>query len=271
MDVDMEFSPCHPHPSLAHNRKITLENAFSAADLLFAVRDIVSALKHLLEQKIAHKHIAFNNLLIQGSGNEGVKGLVIDLDFPSPADGSSRDREGFGVCNSFLFQSAQQLIGHGEYTREYRFQDDFESVFYALCWACYGFDHTGRPDKFRPAWMAQWAAQRLDANSFGYVKRDFKRNVIAMHVNRYMGCHRDVLEGVIEELRECLTSPAGYNAEVEAYYDAILQILDVGIAKLKGKLSPAKRKCCSLEDEEPSKANKRLKVPTPDSTLMDDE
>ncbi|KAJ7451646.1 hypothetical protein FB451DRAFT_1566156 [Mycena latifolia] len=266
--------PCQPFCPEPVSTKFTLENAFSALDFLVAARDIVLALKHLfMEHKILHKHIAYNNLLVQSAGDEGVgvKGLVIDLDFPNPTEGSSREHQGFSACNSFLFQSAQQLVNYGVDTRMHRFQDDFESVFYALCWACYGFDHTGRPDKFRPAWMTTWEGKRAptwpnkrQASPFGYDKSNFKREPIPVHVNRYVGCHRDILESVIEELRESLVACVDNELEAAEYYDTMLKILEDGMAKVKGEpcgfglecskgtasvvgAASAKRRFCDLE------------------------
>ncbi|KAJ7673522.1 hypothetical protein B0H17DRAFT_1183195 [Mycena rosella] len=285
MDVDSDSAPCQSHISVPHNGKITLENAFSAADLLAAVRDVVSALKNLyIEHEILHKHIAYNNILIQSAGDGGVQGLVVDLDFPDPSEGSSRDPTGFSVCNSLIFQSAQELKDNGNRTRVHRTQDDLESLFYTLCWACYGFDHTGRPDKFRPAWMAEWEARRTSPNSFGYEKRCFLTEMIPAHVNRYMGCHQDILERVIERLRRWLKS---YSLDSVEDYDAILNILEQGIRQIQGEscgcglecskgadsligAASAKRKLCYLESEDVSKVSKQAKTLSTD-TSMDDE
>ncbi|KAJ7078671.1 hypothetical protein C8R44DRAFT_825216 [Mycena epipterygia] len=268
MDVDSDqCHPCRCNPSVSHSEKFTLENASSAADLLVAVRDVISTLQHLvLKEDILHKHIGYNNILIQNGGNDSVKGLVIDLDFPNPAEGSSRDPVGFNSCSSFVFQSVNRLLGHGESTRQFRAKDDFESVFYVLCWACYGYDHTGRPDRFRPAWMAEWTAQRYP-ETFAQIKSTFRGREIPLHVNRYMGCHRDIIEGVIEELRKKIVT---YKGDGRDDYDDILKILEKGIAKANAepcgtmweclkveRSAAAKRKFCNLESENLSNSKKR--------------
>ncbi|KAJ7143514.1 hypothetical protein C8R43DRAFT_1130591 [Mycena crocata] len=244
--------------------KGTLENAVSALELLVAVRDIVAAVEYLLmEHGIRHKHISYNNVRIQGNANDRVKGLLVDLDFPDESHGSSEGKKGFTHCTSSAFQSARLLQGSSETTRMYSFRDDLESIFYVLCWACYGYDHTGSLDKFRPDWMETW--RRTSTTRVVAEKLTLLSQPIKTHVNRYSGCHRDIVEGVIEKFRVKLSSLEGYWADD---FSAILKIFDGGIADVKKEScgiglecskfassdggTAMKRKWCQVGPEDPS-------------------
>ncbi|KAJ7747992.1 hypothetical protein B0H14DRAFT_2984336, partial [Mycena olivaceomarginata] len=161
--------------------------ACSVVDLLVAVQDVVTS-KHLqgpisngarlylvlkkmfLEHQILHKHI---------------EGVVIDLDFPDLIE-ASRSTEEFGLCGTLAFQSLKRLGS---------------LRFYVLCWACYGYSHDGRPDKFRPNWMGRWTERHSVESIYSEKTLLFRSSEIPSHVNRYMGCQRDILESVIEKIR----------------------------------------------------------------------
>lgn len=103
-----------PDRATTHYAKLTLESACSVVDLLVAVQDVVTS-KHLqgpisngarlylvlkklfLEHQILHKHIEYNNISIRN--DNGVQGVVIDLDFPDLI-GASRSTEEFGLCGT---------------------------------------------------------------------------------------------------------------------------------------------------------------------------
>ncbi|KAJ7079746.1 hypothetical protein B0H15DRAFT_857905 [Mycena belliarum] len=234
MDTRNETTPCHSLPAKPRIGKFTLENASSAVDFLVAIRDIVLAMKHMfVEHRILHRHIAYNNVLVQSTDDGGIKGLVVDLDFPNPAEGSSHQKSKTRLCNTFLFQSHRDLHGYGK-RGVHNAIDDLQSVFYTLCWACYGFDHTGLPDKFRPLWMEDWVTGQFIwyAEPFGTKKRELLLGPMPSHVNRYMGCHRDIIEGVIEEQKKLLIKRFSDDA---LCYDAILETLQDGIGKLQGE------------------------------------
>ncbi|KAJ6611432.1 hypothetical protein B0H10DRAFT_2224086 [Mycena sp. CBHHK59/15] len=204
------------NPPVAHSGKVSLENAFSAVDLLTAIRDVAKALRYLsINEGILHKHIGFDTIRIQSDGADGVKGLVVDLDFPNPAEGSSSDPNDPQTCTSFAFQSNNQLRTRLPYSHT----DDLESLFYVICWACYAYDHTGLPDKFRPALLTQWTKDK-------YAKGGFVTSCIDSHVNRYMGCQRDIVEGVIDELGLAVRRR---KSDADADYAAFLTIIDQGI------------------------------------------
>ncbi|KAJ7830264.1 hypothetical protein B0H13DRAFT_2114639 [Mycena leptocephala] len=227
MDVDSESSssPCR---LILH----TLEDARSAVDLLAIIQDVILVLKHLfVEHQILHRHIDYNNIYIRSDGDNGMKGVVLDLDFPDPAEGSSRSAEGLGLYHSFTFQSVECLRDR-RYTdsnpHEHTVHDDLESVFYALCWACYGYDHTGRPDRFRPDWMQQ---EQWRHASSAYSKRSSFRSVeISSHVNRYMGCQRDILEDIIDNFRRRLGHDSG---DPEREFAMFLGIVEKGIEEVR--------------------------------------
>jgi hypothetical protein len=102
-------------------------------------------------------------------------------------------------------------------------------VFYVLCWACYGYSHDGRPDKFRPNWMERWT-ERHSVESIYSEKRSFRSSEIPSHVNRYMGCQRDILESVIEKIRRKIERQLPNDPEA---CDAILDILTGGIEEAR--------------------------------------
>ncbi|KAJ7758099.1 hypothetical protein DFH07DRAFT_1060442 [Mycena maculata] len=237
MDIDLGPTP----PSVPQIEKVTLENAPSVVDLLDTVRDLVFALKHLfLQQKILHKHLGYENVLIQRSADDGIKGLVIDLDFPNPTEGSSRDPYGYNTCRSFVFQSQRQLSHNGNAGHKSSFDEDLESLFYVLCWACYGYDHTGRRDKYRPAWMVEWIKTKY-ASDAASIKHKWARQELSFHVNRYMGCQRDIMEDVINQLR--LVIYGTRSSDPEKVYTAILKILESGIATAEHEQCGTANKC----------------------------
>ncbi|KAJ7312435.1 hypothetical protein DFH08DRAFT_897002 [Mycena albidolilacea] len=181
-----------PDRATAHYAKITLESACSVVDLLVAVQDVVTILKKLfLEHQILHKHIEYNNISIRN--DNGI------FDFPDLIE-ASRSTEEFGLCGTLAFQSLNRLGSRFSSDKQHTIQDSLESVFYVLCWACYGYSHDGRPDKFRPNWMGRWT-ERHSVESIYSEKRSFRSSEIPSHVNRYMGCQRDILESVIEKIR----------------------------------------------------------------------
>ncbi|KAJ7430957.1 hypothetical protein B0H11DRAFT_2210711 [Mycena galericulata] len=273
-----------------HSGKYSLENAASAVDLLVAVRDVVLALKHMfLEEDILHKHIGYDTIRMESGGVDarygGIKGVVVDLDYPNSEEGSSRNPQGLGTCRTYAFQSDQQLFGHGDATRESQFYDDLQSVFYVLCWACYGYDHRGRPDKFRPAWMTEWESTRY-AHTASTNKQILLSKKIPSHVNRYMGCHRDIMEGVIERLRKTLMDCTS-SSDPETLYAATIEILETGISKTSQEQCGSANQCSKVAtlvgaitkrklpetSEDPFVSCKRLKgeIRAVVDTHMDDE
>ncbi|KAJ7851591.1 hypothetical protein B0H14DRAFT_2761211 [Mycena olivaceomarginata] len=186
-----------PDRATAHYAKLTLESACSVVDLLVAVQDVVTILKKLfLEHQILHKHIEYNNISIRN--DNGIQGVVIDLDFPDLIE-ASRSTEEFGLCGTLAFQSLNRLGSRFSSDKQHTIQDSLESVFYVLCWACYGYSHDGRPDKFRPNWMGRWTETQR--------------------------CQRDILESVIEKIRRKIERQLPNDPEA---CDAILDILTGG-------------------------------------------
>ncbi|KAJ7625258.1 hypothetical protein DFH06DRAFT_741304 [Mycena polygramma] len=231
-------------PSLCRSVPLRLKNVSSAVDLLVAVRDAVLALKHLfVEHQILHKHIGYNTISVLGDVDNGVTGAVLDLDFPDPAEGSSgRNVKGFGSLTSFAFQSYSQVVDRNEDdAHRHSVHDDLESVFYSLCWACYGYDHTGRPDKFRPDWMEEWITTR-HASSARSSKGSFLRSEIKTHVNLFMGCHRDIMEDVIEKIRQEIRS-----SDPEEPFAAILEIINKGIEETKKEPCGTTLECSKIK------------------------
>ncbi|KAJ7643869.1 hypothetical protein FB45DRAFT_1052730 [Roridomyces roridus] len=127
--------------STPHKAKISLDQAPSAAELLRALRDVVLVLQSLfLECKTLHRHIDFNNILIENK--DGIRGVVVDLDYPDPLDGSWMDhvtkeqRDSRCVAlRKLAFQTLDQLRANDHNpTRPGRVSDDVKSLFYVLCW-----------------------------------------------------------------------------------------------------------------------------------------
>ncbi|KAJ7367312.1 hypothetical protein DFH08DRAFT_837123 [Mycena albidolilacea] len=215
-----------PDRATVHYAKLTLESACSVVDLLVAVQDVVTILKKLLlEHQILPKHIEYNNISIRN--DNGVQGVVIDLDFPDLIE-ASRSTEEFGLCGTLAFQSLNRLGSRFSSDKQHTIQDSLESVFYVLCWACYGYSHDGRSDKFRPNWMGRWT-ERHSVESIYSEKRSFRSSEIPSHVNRYMGCQRDILESVIEKIRRKIER----QLPNEKACDAILDILTKGIEEAR--------------------------------------
>ncbi|KAJ7160044.1 hypothetical protein C8R46DRAFT_1106821 [Mycena filopes] len=230
MNVETEPSHCHSD-SIQHRSNLRLENARSPKELLIAVQDVVLALKQLFAQhQILHKHITYDNISVRND-SEGVKGVIIDLDFPDPTEGSSRNPIGLGLCDSLAFQPVkrvskipfERLAEH-----EHTLQHDLESLFYVLCWACYGYDHTGRLEKYRPNWMEEWITTRWAQDAISN-RKSFLSTPISWHVNRYMGCQRDIMELVIELLRRDLQSNA---SDPEEACTGFLRIVEKGIERM---------------------------------------
>ncbi|KAF8214902.1 hypothetical protein K438DRAFT_2008430 [Mycena galopus ATCC 62051] len=239
MGLNSDTSPCNSNRAVAH-KKLTLENACSVGDLLAAVRDVVAILRELFFQhQILHKHIDYNNISIRTDSDHGTKGVVLDLDFPDVTEeGTSRSTDDDASRGSLGFRSVQLLRDLSNETRHQNtLQDDLESVFYVLCWACYGYDHKGRPDRFRPCWMAAWKDRYT--SSVLSSKITFRSHEIESHVNRYMGCQRDILESVIEKIR---TKTARLSSDPEKACTEILNILEDGI---KESLEEA---CCTTSE-----------------------
>ncbi|KAJ6508366.1 hypothetical protein C8R45DRAFT_1069118 [Mycena sanguinolenta] len=245
MGLDLDVNPSNSGRLMAPHKKQTLESACSVEDLLTAVRDVVMILQQLfLEHQILHKHIDYNNISIRNS-DDGVKGVVIDLDFPDMPErifGSSRSTNDAGSLCTLAFHSAR-LLRHryAEREHEHNLQDDLESVFYVLCWACYGYDHKGRTEKFRPEWMDHWKQRHSDAVHTVYgSKTTFLRSTMESHVNRYMGCQRDILEDIIENLRPTMKSLPD---DPEKACASVLDILEKGIEKSVGEKCGTAREC----------------------------
>ncbi|KAJ7256777.1 hypothetical protein B0H12DRAFT_483365 [Mycena haematopus] len=230
MELDLDIKPCNSDRSVAQYKKLTLESACSVRDLLVAVRDVVKILRELFrEHQILHKHIDYSNISIRDS-DDGVKGVVIDLDFPDMPGrilGSSRSTGNYGsLCLTLAFHSVGLLRDRAnEREHEHTIQDDLESVFYVLCWACYGYDHKGRTEKFRPDWTENWKERHGISSAWSY-KRTFLACAMTSHVNRYMGCQRDILENAIEQLRLEMDSPSD---DPEESCTAIMEILEEAI------------------------------------------
>ncbi|KAF7364896.1 hypothetical protein MVEN_00360100 [Mycena venus] len=226
MERDSDDILCNSGSPMACFSKMTLENACSAVDLLVVVRDVVIVLKKLFfEHQILHRHIDFDTISVR-EDVDSVKGVVLDLDFPDVKEGSSRSTMGHASCGMFTFHSLKRIRdSYNKEIHEHTIQDDLESVFYALCWACYGYDHTGRPDKFRPDWMNKWMERHAISTAYCN-RRLFRSSEIPSHVNRYMGCQRDALESVIEEVRRTLCNISDDPEEACA---AFMDILEKGI------------------------------------------
>ncbi|KAJ7608559.1 hypothetical protein FB45DRAFT_946249, partial [Roridomyces roridus] len=202
--------------STPHKAKLSLEQAPSAAELLRALRDVVLVLQSL-----------FNN-------KDGIRGVVVNLDYPDPLDGSYNEGEKrFQMCRPLAFQTLDQLRANDHNpTRPGRVSDDVKSLFYVLCWVCYGYDHTGR-------WVS---VRHLNASDECVrIKRDFEKNEIPFHVNRFMGCQQGIMEGVIDEFRRDILT-VGIKDNKSAIIKA-LKILDKGIDKL-GRESCGVGGCC---------------------------
>ncbi|KAJ7643842.1 hypothetical protein FB45DRAFT_896274 [Roridomyces roridus] len=160
--------------STPHEPKLSLEQAPSAAELLRALRDVVLVLESLFsDYQTLHRHIDFNNILIEKK--DGIRGVVVDLDYPDPLDGSCNDgAKRFQMCRPLAFQTLDQLRANDR-----RVSDDVKSLFYVLCWA-----------------IIQWVSMRHNASDECVrIKRDFEKNEIPFYVNRFMGCQRDIMEG----------------------------------------------------------------------------
>ncbi|KAK7048652.1 hypothetical protein R3P38DRAFT_2870671 [Favolaschia claudopus] len=242
--------PSGPTPQY---RKTTLEHASSVKEILVAVKDVVQILQRLAaDHQILHKHIDYNNVAIrreQLPGAGSCEGVVLDLDFPDSRDGSSASNNPVTFMGSYAFSSVRKLgrikSGTPVAGTRLRVGDDFESVLYVLCWACYGYDHNARPDKFRPDWLRKWAERGTASNAYyaktGFLENDDDDAGIRTHVNRYMGCDRDILEEVIEKLREGAESA---RTETEGAYNRMLEIIQGGIERVQ-KERCGKSVCCS--------------------------
>ncbi|KAJ6585325.1 hypothetical protein B0H19DRAFT_1320808 [Mycena capillaripes] len=143
----------------------------------------------------------------------------------------------------YAFQSHQQVTDRtrDSDTHIHTIQDDLESVFYALCWSCYGYDHTGRPDKFRPGWMQEWTGRY--ASCARSQKFSFRSSEISSHVNRYMGCQRDIMESVIDQIRRRI---ARAPSDPEKDVTAILDILEKGIAETRKEQCGTTSECSKV-------------------------
>ncbi|KAJ7778378.1 hypothetical protein B0H16DRAFT_1503305 [Mycena metata] len=231
MAVEIEPLPCHS-PLVQRSRNLRLENARSAMDLLVALRDVASALKQLfVEHQILHRHITYDNVLIRSGADSGVAGVVVDLDFPNPTEGSSRTSTGLGLCDSLAFQSAKRLTNRVSHAHKHTLQEDLESLFCVLCWTCYGYDHTGGPDKYRPDWMETWITTR-HAETAAPKKKSFLSTPSSSHINRYIGCQRDIMEDIIEQLRQTVKRNS---SDPEKDCARFLTVVEEGIEEIRGE------------------------------------
>lgn len=142
--------------------------------LISSDRSLTLALLKLLEKGIIHCDISFGNTL-RGAIGSHLKGVLIDLDMAMEMQNLID-----GICNVHGFRTVSclcwtlvdvlHLNGFLQGTRAFQsikvlrgslhhhdHMDDLESVFYLLCWICYGMDTPGgRFFKPFPKFLSSW-------------------------------------------------------------------------------------------------------------------
>ncbi|KAG2056650.1 hypothetical protein BDR06DRAFT_970011 [Suillus hirtellus] len=129
------------------------------AELLGAIRDIISIQKTAVEEKGILHNCSLNNSMIEDDGN-GSHGTLIDWEFTVfIAQGQKYARGGTGtmpfMSRSLLFQLSEAVdsiatpersLKHASNSHVvparliiHRFEDDLESVFYVFIWICIGY------------------------------------------------------------------------------------------------------------------------------------
>ncbi|KAF7325633.1 hypothetical protein MKEN_00413100 [Mycena kentingensis (nom. inval.)] len=181
----------------------TLEKAETVLELLEAARNIVCGLRDaFLEKNVVHCDISFNNLLLSRLV-EGPLGVVIDYDmatFLIPED-EDKQTPGDARTGTRAFQSIKLLLQNG-YLGPHDTLDDLESVFYVLCYICYGFDRTGKLIVPAPEAIESWVDTNLNATQLGSNKRDFMNNVEEYLVSRYTHPQRGILSTLLQQMAQ---------------------------------------------------------------------
>ncbi|KAF9547688.1 hypothetical protein CPC08DRAFT_605866, partial [Agrocybe pediades] len=133
-------------------RRVTLKNGGkpledfkTPEEVLYALRDVVQGHKNLWDKGILHRDISTNNILIAHSGTVQQRGTLIDLDMAILIDRTSSLARTDFRTGTRVFQSANVLSSavnsddrNELYPHDYL--DDFESLFYVLCWMAWGHE-----------------------------------------------------------------------------------------------------------------------------------
>ncbi|KIJ46115.1 hypothetical protein M422DRAFT_778606 [Sphaerobolus stellatus SS14] len=145
----------------------TIDNFDNRLELLYAFRDAVVAHRHLHNDAgILHRDISINNILINSNGEEGNRGLLIDLDHAIRVDNDSPYSK-IPLIGTWRFMSYNVLD-----KRPPTFLDDLQSFYYVLLWVVYSHSAPHRRQRV-PRRLQLWDSEYAP---------DSKRSFIMSHL-----------------------------------------------------------------------------------------
>ncbi|KAJ7672171.1 hypothetical protein DFH06DRAFT_87419 [Mycena polygramma] len=172
----------------------TLNKASSGLQLLRAVRDIVCGHRDVfLENKILHRDISFDNLLLASGVEDGV---LIDFDMPKTLAEIMDKAKGDSKTGTRAYQSVKVLhldpkLGHHDH------MDDLESIFYVLVEVCFGHGEDGT---IVPKDIGHWFSN-IKPGFLACVKSTFLRDPLKMIMTRFPEEQKKILRPLMNQLR----------------------------------------------------------------------
>ncbi|TFK69113.1 hypothetical protein BDN72DRAFT_840991, partial [Pluteus cervinus] len=154
--------------------------------LLFAYRDIAAGELGLLGVGVVHRDFNIMNMLLGlDKAPIGWRGVLIDLDMAALITRRESLENMDTRTGSRAFQSVNVLRGYIKTIKEtqkgkkktnkgslevkprikpypHSFLDDLESLFYILCWVCYGRDDDGKKLAILPPFLRKWDSEKAD-------------------------------------------------------------------------------------------------------------
>ncbi|KAF7307473.1 hypothetical protein MIND_00541700 [Mycena indigotica] len=184
----------------------TFEEAETAIELLEATRDVVCGHRDaLIEKRVLHGDISFNNLLITENSRSPTpspnkpKGALIDFDMARFVLESEEGQFTEGNTGTRAFQSVKLLLENA-LLGAHDNMDDLESVFYVLCYVCLAHDLDGRLLNPLPKMIASWTTTQNET-TLANVKKGFLREGLGSLVRRFDGDERKIMRECLNDMR----------------------------------------------------------------------
>ncbi|KIJ52412.1 hypothetical protein M422DRAFT_776073 [Sphaerobolus stellatus SS14] len=129
-----------------------LSDFASRKELLLAFHDAVLAHRNLYQiAGILHRDISIRNILINPEGEEGNRGILIDLDNAVRVGDKSEYATQTNV-GTYRFMSTNVLIRNLQQI----YIDDLESFYYVLCWIMCRYEEPGQETDSLPYPVSEW-------------------------------------------------------------------------------------------------------------------
>ncbi|KAF4609486.1 hypothetical protein D9613_012348 [Agrocybe pediades] len=260
-------------------RRFTLKNGgkplveFSTPEeVVYALRNAVQGHKNLWDKGILHRDISINNILIANSGTVHQRGTLIDLDMAILIDRTSSLASTDFRMGTRAFQSASVLSSalESDYRNElypHDYLDDFESVFYVLCWMAEGsgYERPGKHAARRPKYLDRWT--NLDYENAVNSKVAFFNKRKHPKSQAFFGpIFNNLISDFLTFLRRKVldknasdyprfTTPESLQTIAQQHYDEVLAIFDKAIVAMeadegfKARNKASSSETCKIPEE----------------------